>query len=70
MDNYKYAVGRNIRKYRMFNEIKQEDLAKAIGVSRITLSNYENGKTKISIAHITILSQTLNVTIEILLKID
>ena len=36
-----------LKKYRMINEITQEDMAKKIGVSRATLINYEKGHTSI-----------------------
>ena len=35
-------IGKNIQKYRRLNNIKQETLAKTIGISRVSLSNYEN----------------------------
>ena len=38
-----------IKKYRLVNQVRQEDMAKAIGVSRATLINYEKGHTSIPI---------------------
>ena len=37
-----------IKKYRLLNQVRQEDMAKKIGVSRATLINYEKGHTNIS----------------------
>lgn len=61
-------IGRNIRKYRMFKEIKQGDLAKAIGVTRSTLSHYENGVTKISFSQLTVIAEILKITMNDLMK--
>jgi len=36
-----------IKKYRLINQVRQEDMAKKIGVSRATLINYEKGHTNI-----------------------
>jgi len=41
-------IGSNIRRWRKFNDIKQDVFARQIGVSRIMLSRYENGRSKIS----------------------
>jgi uncharacterized protein involved in exopolysaccharide biosynthesis/DNA-binding XRE family transcriptional regulator len=38
-----------IKKYRLLNQVRQEDMAKKIGVSRATLINYEKGHTNISL---------------------
>ena len=39
----KTQINQLIKKYRLVNQIRQEDMAKAIGVSRATLINYEKG---------------------------
>ena len=40
---YKHNVGENIRLWREFKGIKQEDLAKQIGKSKSTISKIEHG---------------------------
>ena len=41
----KYKINNNIRKLRFFNdEMTQQDLAKAVGVTRQTINALENGK--------------------------
>ena len=44
--NYDFNVGENIRLWREFKNVKQEDLAKQIGKSKTTISNIERGKEK------------------------
>ncbi len=39
------SLGANIKKYRTQNQLKQEDIAKALGVTRSTVSCYESNKT-------------------------
>lgn len=41
----KYKISNNIRKLRFFNdEMTQQELAKAVGVTRQTINSLENGK--------------------------
>jgi transcriptional regulator with XRE-family HTH domain len=58
----KYTIGANIRRWRKFNDIKQEVFAKQIGVSRIMLSRYENGKSKVSAQVIYKMTLCLNIS--------
>ena len=37
-------IGSNLRKLRLLNDIKQQELAKVLGISRQMLSHYENNK--------------------------
>ena len=37
-------LGENIRRYRQFKGLKQEDLAKKVGLTNYTISNIELGK--------------------------
>ncbi len=41
---YNKNIGPNIRRLRLYSGIKQQDCAKALGVSRQMLSHYENNK--------------------------
>jgi DNA-binding XRE family transcriptional regulator len=42
----KSSLGKGIRKWREEQTLRQEDLAKIIGVKKITVVNWEQGKTK------------------------
>ncbi len=43
------TLGQKIKRYRLVNDIRQEDMAEKMGVSRATLINYEKGHTAINI---------------------
>ena len=42
------TLGQKIKRYRLVNDIRQEDMAEKMGVSRATLINYEKGHTTIN----------------------
>ena len=42
-------IGQNIKRFRLMNSIRQEDMAEKMGVSRATLINYEKGHTVINL---------------------
>ena len=43
------TLGQKIKRYRLVNDIRQEDMADKMGVSRATLINYEKGYTAINV---------------------
>mgnify|MGYP001231419026 CR=1 FL=1 len=43
------TFGQKIKRFRLINDIRQEDMAEKMGVSRATLINYEKGHTKITV---------------------
>jgi len=47
MEDKKQQTNLLMKKYRLINQLRQEDMAKKIGVSRATLINYEKGYTNI-----------------------
>ena len=47
MEDKKLQTNLLMKKYRLINQVRQEDMAKKIGVSRATLINYEKGHTNI-----------------------
>ena len=55
-------IGKNIKVLRKKNQLTQPEFAKLIGVSRNSLSRYENGTSSISIELIDKICQTLNVS--------
>ncbi|MBL7744895.1 MAG: helix-turn-helix transcriptional regulator [Chitinophagaceae bacterium] len=64
------VIGKNIRKWRDFKGKKQASFAKEIGVSRVMLSRYENGRSKISLEHLNKIAISLGVDISDLIKED
>lgn len=57
-------IGQNIQRWRLFKGKKQETFAKEIGISRIMLSRYENGRSMISLKHLEHIAELLEVSIE------
>ncbi len=49
MEGKKQKTNLLIKKYRLINQVRQEDMAKKIGVSRATLINYEKGHTNVPV---------------------
>ena len=60
-------VGMKIKKWRNFKDYKQEVFAKEIGISRIMLSRYENGRSRVSILQLQKIALLLEVEISVLL---
>ena len=58
------VIGKNVQRWRLFKGKKQETLAKEIGVSRVMLSRYENGRSIISLKQLEHIAGLLEVTIE------
>ena len=54
----------NLKKYRQFNELTQEELAKKVNVRRETLARLENGKYNPSLELAVRISKELNTPIE------
>lgn len=55
-------IGKNIRKYRLRGDLRQEDLAKKLGLSRVSLVNIEAGKQSIPIYRVATLCSILKIT--------
>ena len=49
MESNSITVGQKIKRYRLINDIRQEEMADQMGISRATLINYEKGHTTINI---------------------
>lgn len=61
-------LGDNIRKYRKENNISQESLGEKLGVSRQSISLWENNQTQPSLENIVALAKIFNVTTDDLLS--
>ena len=48
MEAKKNSLGQKIKRFRLINDIRQEDMADKLGISRATLINYEKGHTTIN----------------------
>ncbi|HAT4296445.1 TPA: helix-turn-helix transcriptional regulator [Clostridium perfringens] len=57
-------LANEIKQYRQQNKITQNDLAKMLGVSRSTLSNYENGIMEPSISFVYNFAKLSNISID------
>ena len=49
MEKNNLELGKKIKRFRLINDIRQEDMAETLQVSRATLINYEKGHTAISL---------------------
>ena len=49
METKSVSLGQKIKRYRLVNDIRQEDMAEKLNVSRATLINYEKGHTTINL---------------------
>ena len=62
------TIGNNIKKWRVFRGYKQDHFATKLGVSRVTLSKYENDHTNISASLLASIANTLNVPLSELIN--
>lgn len=60
--------GKKLQELRKKNNYSQEELAELIGVARQTISKWELGETSPNLKQATILSKTLNVSLEELIN--
>lgn len=67
MDNFYKKLGDRIKKLRELFEFSQEILAKEIGISRVSLSQIENGARSVSAEELDKISKIFNITMEVLL---
>ncbi len=65
---YKVKVGENILYWRRLKGMKQEELAKKIGISPAALSNIENGSSKPDIERIEDIAEALGLDVNQLLQ--
>lgn len=66
----KMSLGDNIRNLRLRKNLKQDELAKKAGVSRLMLGKYERGKALPSAETLQKLAVILGVSTDILLNMD
>ncbi len=59
-------VGNNIRKWRTLKGIKQEQLARELEISKVSVSKIETGKTDIPLKRLHAIAKILDLKIELL----
>ena len=69
MDTFNKKVGTKIRKIRESLGLSQEDLSKSLGISRVAVSQIENGSRKVSAEEIAKLSRIFDAPTDILLDL-
>lgn len=70
MDIFNKKLGIKIRKIRESLDLSQEEMAKSLGISRVAMSQVENGERKVSAEEIAKLSRILNTPTDILLDLE
>ena len=64
-------LGRNIKRYRQFRGLTQEDLAAKAGVTKDTISRLEVAKARrLGLEHLVLICEILDVKLEILFAKD
>ena len=63
-------IGNQIRKYRIQNELSQEELAEKIYVSRQTISNWERGKNYPDIQSLLLMTALFGISLDQFVKGD
>ena len=63
-------LGKKIKEYRKLNNITQQELANKLGISRSTLSYYENGEVEPNIYTLLKLSEIMNCSMDYLFSIE
>ena len=64
------VLGQKIKAFRNIDNMKQQDLADKLGISRTTLSYYENGSVEPNIYTLLKLSEIMNCSLDYLFDID
>lgn len=70
MDSFNKKVGAKIRRIRGNLGLSQEEIAKSLGISRVAVSQIENGDRKVSAEEVARLSRILNTPSDILLDLE
>ncbi len=63
-------LGENLRKLRIATGLSQVELSDRLGVTKQSVSNWENGNIQPSVEMIIKISKTLNISTDVLLGLD
>jgi len=69
MSNFQIRLGRRIKLLREEIDMNQQKLAKHLGVSRVTISQIENGDRKVTALELANLSKIFGISIDVLLEL-
>ena len=70
MDTADKYIGEQIRRYRVFSHITQEDLAKEVGLTKQIISRIEKGERKVAFKELEKIANYLDQPMEIFTTID
>jgi len=70
MDTLTGKISNRIKELRERLDLSQEDLAKRMGISRVAVSQIENGRRKICTEELIKLSKIFNISTDVLLNLD
>jgi len=70
MDTADKYIGEQIRKYRVFEHITQEELAKEVGLTKQIISRIEKGERKVAFKELEKIAEYLDQPIEVFTTID
>ena len=70
MDTFYKKLGAKIKRIRERKDLSQESLAKLLKISRVSLSQIENGERKISAEEIAMFSKIFNIASDVLLDLE
>lgn len=70
MDTADKYIGEQIRRYRVFSHITQEDLAKEVGLTKQIISRIEKGERKVAFKELEKIADYLDQPMEIFTTID
>lgn len=65
---YRLQIGQNIRKWRELKGIKQQSLARELGITKASLSNIENNKSNINLHRIEDIARCLGIDTMVLFR--
>jgi len=68
MINSSQRLGQNLKKWRAKKQLSQGDIAKFLGTDRAYISNIENGRMNPTLSTLEKLAQSLDITVDELLK--
>jgi len=63
-------IGSHIRRHRRLNDLTQADLSEMSGVSRVHISNTENGGRNLTVTSLHRIARALNTSIHALVVVD
>jgi len=63
-------IGKNLKRLRTFYDLTQEELSEELGISKVSVANYETGTRKIPLATLIKIAERFNVSIDNLVDLN